>query len=162
MKENPVFLNISDFENNISMSWEGRSCNGKYIEGSSVGVEFFGEEGSILISGGNEYKIFNLKNNTVKEVKDTKEIDPGDAANPASHLDALHIRNLFKNILKGEKLRADINSGYKSTLLVQLGNIAQRVGHSLEINTENGHIIGDRKAKKLWSREYEKGWKIKL
>lgn len=151
-----------DFENDISMTWEGRSCNGKYIEGSSVGVEFYGEEGSILISGGNEYKIFDLKNNIVKEVKDSKEIDPRDAANPASHLDALHIRNLFDNILTGEKLKADIDSGFKSTLLVQLGNISQRVGHSLEINPGNGHIIGDRKAKKLWSREYEKGWEMKL
>jgi len=74
----------------------------------------------------------------------------------------LHIRNLFNNILKGEKLKADIDSGHKSTLLVQLGNIAQRVGHSLEINPKNGHIVDDKKAQKLWSREYEKGWEMKL
>lgn len=151
-----------DFENDISMTWEGRSCNGRNVEGSSVGVIFYGEEGSILISGGNEYKIFDLKNNIVKEVKASKEIDPRDAANPSSHLDALHIRNLFDNILLGEKLKADIDSGHKSTLLVQLGNIAQRVGHSLEIDSKNGHIIGDWEAKKLWSREYEKGWEMKL
>jgi hypothetical protein len=45
---------------------------------------------------------------------------------------------------------------------VQLGNISQRVGHSLEINPENGHILGDTEAQKLWSREYEKGWEMKL
>jgi hypothetical protein len=69
---------------------------------------------------------------------------------------------LFNNIRSGESLVADIDSGHKSTLLVQLGNIAQRVGHSLEINPENGHIVGDKKAQKLWSREYEKGWEMKL
>lgn len=151
-----------DYKEGISMTWEGRSCNGKNIEGSAVGVMFYGEEGSMLIPGGNEYKIFDLKGNIVKEVKDSKEIDPRDLANPASHLDALHIRNLFNNILNGEKLRADIESGHTSTLLVQLGNISQRVGHSLEINPDNGHIIGDKKAQKLWSREYEKGWEMKL
>ena len=151
-----------DFDGDISMTWEGRSCNGRNIEGSSVGVVFYGEEGSIMIPGGNEYKIYDLKNNLVKEVKHTREIDPTNLSNPSSHLDALHIQNLFGNILKGEKLRAGIESGHKSTLLVQLGNIAQRVGHSLEINPENGHIIGDKKAKKLWSREYEKGWEMKL
>lgn len=151
-----------DYKEGISMSWEGRSCNGKNIEGSAVGVIFYGEEGSVLISNGNDYKVFDLKNNIVKEVKDTKEVDARDLANPASHLDALHIRNLFNNILKGEDLNADINSGHKSTLLVQLGNIAQRVGHSLEINPKNGNIIGDRKAQKLWSRDYEKGWEMKL
>jgi predicted dehydrogenase len=151
-----------DFKENVSMTWEGRSCNGRHIEGSSVGVEFYGENGSLVISGGNEYKIYDLKNKLVKEVKDSKEIDPRDAANPAGHLDALHIRNLFSNIYNGETLKSDIDSGHKSTLLVQLGNIAQRVGHSLEINPENGHIVGDKEAQKLWSREYEKGWEMKL
>jgi hypothetical protein len=151
-----------DYKEGVSMSWEGRSCNGKYVEGSSVGVMFYGEDGTLMIPGGNEYKIFDLKNKLVKEVKDTKEIDSRDLANPASHLDALHIRNLFNNILKGEELRADIRSGHISTLLVQLGNIAQRVGHSLEINTENGHIIKDKQAKKYWSRDYEKGWEMKI
>ncbi|MGM0621513.1 MAG: gfo/Idh/MocA family oxidoreductase, partial [Bacteroidota bacterium] len=109
-----------------------------------------------------EYKVFDLKNNIIKEVKDTREVDPRDAANPSSHLDSLHIRNFFNNILSGESLVANIDSGHKSTVLVQLGNIAQRVGHSLEINPENGHIKGDKKAQKLWSREYEKGWEMKL
>ncbi len=151
-----------DFDEGITMSWEGRSCNGKYIEGSSVGVIFYGEEGSMVISGGNNYKVYDLKNNLVKEVKDTQAIDPRDASNPASHLDALHIRNLFANIKSGEPLKSDITSGHKSTLLVQLGNIAQRVGHSLEINPDNGHIVGDKEAQKLWSRSYEKGWEMKL
>lgn len=151
-----------DFNEGISMTWEGRSCNGRNVEGSSVGVVFYGEEGSIMIPGGNEYKIYDLKNNLVKEVKDTKEVDPRDVANPASHLDALHIRNLFNHIQNGEALKSDIDSGHKSTLLVQLGNIAQRVGHSLEINPENGHILGDKKAQKFWSREYEKGWEMKI
>lgn len=151
-----------DFDKGVSMTWEGRSCNGKHIEGSSVGVVFYAEQGSVVISGGNDYKVYDLKNNIIKEVKNEMEIDPRDAANPSSHLDALHIRNFFDNILKGEKLKSDIDSGHKSTLLVQLGNIAQRVGHSLEINPENGHISGDREAQELWSREYEQGWEMKL
>jgi hypothetical protein len=151
-----------DFPEGITMTWEGRSCNGKPIEGSSVGVVFYGEEGSLFIPGGNEYIVYDLKNNVVKEVKDSKKVDPHDAANPSSHLDSLHINNLFNNIRNGENLVADIDSGHKSTVLVQLGNITQRVGHSLEINPENGHIEGDRKAQKLWSRDYEKGWEMKL
>lgn len=151
-----------DFPEGITMTWEGRSCNGKNIEGSSVGVVFYGEEGSMVISGGNDYKVYDLKNNIVKEVKKEQEINPRDAANPSSHLDALHIRNLFANIRTGEPLKSDIDSGHKSTLLVQLGNIAQRVGHSLEIDPKNGHILKDKAAQKLWDREYEKGWEMKI
>lgn len=151
-----------DFGTNMSMSWEGRSCNGKNNEGSSVGVMFYGENGSLLIPSGNSYTLFDLKGNVVKEVKDTKEIDPRNATNPAEHLDGIHIRNMFDAINNGTKLNADIDSGHKSTLLVQLGNISQRVGNSLNVDPKNGHIIGDTKAQELWGRSYEKGWEIKL
>ena len=151
-----------DFEEGVSMSWEGRSCNGKNIEGSSVGVMFYGEKGSMLIPGGNSYTIFDLKSNVVKHVKDDQKIDPRDLANPAESLDAMHIRNMFDAITNGKKLNADIDSGHKSTLLVQLGNIAQRSGRSLDIDPKNGHILNDKKANKLWSRTYEKGWEMKL
>ncbi|WP_026210375.1 Gfo/Idh/MocA family protein [Flexithrix dorotheae] len=151
-----------EFGDNLTMTWEGRSCNGKPIEGSSVGVVFYGEEGSILIPGGNSYTVFDLKGKVVKEVKDSKEIDPRNATNPAEHLDALHIRNMFSAIQDGTALNADIDSGHKSTLLVQLGNIAQRVGSSLNTDPKNGHIIKHPEAQKLWSRTYEKGWEMKL
>lgn len=151
-----------DFEEGVSMSWEGRSCNGKNIEGSSVGVMFYGEKGSMLIPGGNSYTIFDLKSNVVKHAKAEREIDPRDLANPAESLDAMHIRNMFDGITDGKKLNADIDSGHKSTLLVQLGNIAQRAGRSLDIDPKTGHILKDKKANKLWSRTYEKGWEMKL
>jgi hypothetical protein len=59
-------------------------------------------------------------------------------------------------------LNSDIVSGHQSTLLVQLGNISQRVGRSLDINPKNGHILNDKGAMKFWSREYEKGWEPKI
>ena len=154
-------INI-DFAENLSMTWEGRSCNGKHSEGSSVGVIFYGEKGSILMNGGNDYTIFDLKNKIVKSVKSTTNIDPMNTVNPAQNLDVLHIRNMFDAIKNGEELNADIVSGHKSTLLMQLGNIAQRAGRSLNIDPENGHIIKDREANKLWQRSYEKGWEMKL
>jgi len=150
-----------DFKD-VSMSWEGRSCNGKPIEGSSVGVLFYGEEGSILIPGGNSYTQFDLKGKVVKEISDNIEIDPRDPVNPATQLDAMHIQNMYDAIFKGVALNADIDSGHKSTLLVQLGNISQRIGRSLDIDTKNGHIKDDVDANKLWSRSYEKGWEMKL
>jgi predicted dehydrogenase len=151
-----------DFEKGVSMTWEGRSCNGKYIEGTSVGVMFYGEKGSLLIPSGNAYTIFDLQSKVVKEVKDEQKIDPRDLANPAEQLDALHIKNMFDGIFNGAKLHSDVDSGHKSTLLVQLGNISQRVGHSLNLDPKSGHIVGDKEANKLWSRAYEKGWEMKL
>jgi predicted dehydrogenase len=151
-----------DFKENVSMTWEGRSCNGKFIEGSSVGVVFYGEKGSMLMDGGDSYTIFGLDNKLIKDVKPEQKIDARNLANPSGSLDGIHVQNFFDNIYSGTVLHADIDSGHKSTLLMQLGNIAQRVGQSLDIDPSNGHILGNKEALKHWSRSYEKGWEMKL
>jgi hypothetical protein len=127
-----------------------------------VGVLFYGENGSMLIRSGNSYSIFDLKNKLVKEVNDDGAVDPMDLQNPAESLDALHIRNFFDGIRKQEKLHSPIDSGFKSTLLVQLGNISQRAGRSLDLDPANGHIRNDPEAMRLWERSYEPGWEMVL
>ena len=151
-----------DFGEGVSMSWEGRSCNGKRLEGTLVGVLFFGENGSMLIGAGNNYTIYDLQDNVVKEVKADETVNPLDVSNPAESLDALHIRNFFDGIVNNGRLNARIDSGHKSTLLVQLGNISQRVGRSLDLDPLNGHILGDPDADQFWKRSYEPGWEMKL
>jgi predicted dehydrogenase len=151
-----------EFENKSMISWEGRSCNGKSIEANSVGIIFYAEQGSMVIESGNSYKIYDLKNNLVKEVKNNFTVDARNLSDPSQNLDALHILNFFDGIRLGTKLNSDIVSGHQSTLLVQLGNISQRVGRSLVINPTNGHILNDKAAMKFWSREYQKGWEPKI
>lgn len=147
-----------EFENNTFMTWEGRSCNGRTIEGSSVGVMFYAENGSMLIEGGNGYTIYDLNNKVVKDVKNNEAIDTRNLVSPAQGLDALHIQNFFDGIRKGTKVNSDIVSGHQSTLLVQLGNIALRTGQALTIDPKNGHIINNKEAAKYWKRTYERGW----
>lgn len=151
-----------DFKEGVSMTWEGRSCNGKDVDGAGVGSMFYGEEGSMLIAGGNAYTIYDLKGNIVEHISDAEKVDPTNRVNPAQSLDGIHIRNLLDGITKGNTVNSDVDGGHKSTLLVQLGNIAQRVGRSLEIDPETGHITGDEEAGKYWGRTYEKGWKMEL
>jgi predicted dehydrogenase len=152
-----------DFNEGVTMSWEVRSCNGRHVEGSPAGVIFYGEKGSMLFPSGGSYTVFDLDNQIVKEVKKKQITDSTNRVNPSRILDSIHIRNFFDGIRNGSsRLNADIESGHKSTLLVQLGNIAQRMGHSLEIDPSSGHILNDKEALKYWSRTYEKGWEMKL
>jgi predicted dehydrogenase len=150
-----------DFDEGVTMTWEGRSCIGQRILGSSAGAIFYGDKGSMFIDG-NSCTVWDLKDNTVKEVKDQTKIDPLNLANPSANLDIYHIRNFFDAISKGASPNAPIETGHKSTLLVQLGNISQRVGRSLDIDKKTGHIVGDKEASRLWGRTYEKGWEMKL
>jgi predicted dehydrogenase len=151
-----------EFDNKTAITWEGRSCNGRTTEGSSVGVVFYGENGSLFMDGSNGYVIHDLKNKVVKEVKNDTVVQATNLTDPSQMLDAFHIQNFFDGIRKGTALNADIVGGHQSTLLVQLGNIAQRTGRTLNINPKNGHILNDKQALEFWSREYEPGWEPKV
>lgn len=151
-----------EFGDKKSFVWEGRSCNGKSFEDYGVGVIFYGEQGSIVISGGNEYKVYDLKSKLIKQVDSKISFEEGNLMGPSQQLDALHFTNMFEGIRTGAKLNSDLLNGCISTQLVQLGNIAQRVGRSLNIDPATGRIVNDKKAEKLWGRSYEKGWEIKI
>lgn len=148
-----------EFDNNTCMTWEGISCNSRPIEGAGVGVIFNGENGALQINGDNAYSVYDLKGKVVKKVDGNSQIDSRNLSNPSADLDSIHIRNFLDAIRTGAKLNSDILSGHKSTLLVQLGNIAQRSGTTLNVDPANGHIRNNTEAMKYWSREYESGWK---
>ena len=150
-----------DCPNGASVIWEGRSCSGRYVEGEDRGVIFYGEEGT-MNTGGNSYTIYDKKNKVVKEVKSNIEIDGRNTSSPSEGLDIVHFANFLDSIKNNKLPNADVETGYKSTLWVQLGNISQRVGHTLNIDQSNGHIINDSKAMQLWTRAYEKGWEPTL
>lgn len=138
--------------------WEGRSCNGSNVDNRSRGVIFHGTDGS-LHTGDNSYIIYDNNNKLVKEVKSDVVITRGlNVTSPGEELDALHVVSFLDNIRNGTKPFADALNGHKSTLWMQLGNISQRVGHTINIDPSNGHIKDDAEAMKFWNRQYEQGW----
>ncbi|GGW39454.1 Gfo/Idh/MocA family protein [Arenibacter certesii] len=151
-----------EFPNNTLMTWEGRSCNGRSVEGVGVGVVFYGEDGAMVIEGGNSYKVYDLNNKLIKEVSGSRQIGTGNLSDPSQDLDVLHIQNLFDAIRKGTPLNSDIIGGHQSTLLVQLGNIALRANSTLDIDPQTGHILNNKGAMKYWRRAYEPGWEKML
>ncbi|GEO06145.1 dehydrogenase [Adhaeribacter aerolatus] len=150
-----------EFKNNTSILYEGRSCNGKSVDGSGTALIFYGDNGSMLIDG-NAYTIYDPKNKVVKEVKNQVKMESLNTTSPAQQLDAPHMQNFLDGIRTGTKLISDILGGHQSTLLCQLGNIALRTGYTLNINPENGHILNNPEAMKFWAREYQPGWEPKV
>ena len=144
-------------EKGASVVWEGRSCNGSHVEGADRGVIFYGDNGTMR-TGNDGYAIYDLDDKLVKEVKPEVVVDGRNLASPNAVLDIPHIQNFLDCVRNGGTPNADVEIGHKSTLWVQLGNIAQRVGNSLDIDQRNGHILSDPEAMKLWGREYEPGW----
>ena len=152
-----------EFANNTAMTWEGRSCNDFPVEGVGRGVIFYGEKGTMVIPGGDDYKIYDTASKLIKEVKtDIQQADATNTMGMGERLDGLHLTNFAESVRGKSKLTMPISEGHKSTLLPQLGNIAYRTGRTLYIDPSNGYIKDDKEASKLFSREYEKGWEMKL
>ena len=132
--------------------WEGQSCDPRGFEGSSFGITFHGEQGSLVVANSNA-TIYDLKQKVVREMVGEKNL---------FGYDLLHFGNFIEGIREGKALNADIAEGQKSTALCHLGNIAWRTGHTINFDTKARKIIGDRQASMLSERKYRHGWSPKI
>jgi len=133
--------------------WEGQSCAPRGFEGTSFGVNFYGEKGCMAIAGSN-CTIYDLKNKVVREIKAKHE--------GLFDFDSIHFANFVDGIREGKELRAEIGEGQKSTVLCHLGNIAWRTGHTINFDPRERKIVGDDAALALCSRAYRPGWEPKV
>ena len=109
--------------------------------------------------------MYDLSGKLISEVKSLMKEDSlqgRNTASPSLGMDSLHVADFLDAIRNNRRPNCDVELGHKSIVAMQLGNIAWRVGRDLKIDPTNGHIIGDSEAKKLWSRQYEKGWEPKI
>ena len=141
------------------ITWFGRSTDTFGPGFKSEGIVFFGNKGILDYNGGSGFTVYDLDNKPLSStgVGDGKKANLVNSLDPG--LDDTHAQNFIAAIRGTAKLNAPIAEGCCSTLLAQLGNIAQRSGRSLQIDPANGHILGDRQAAKLWTRDYAPGWK---
>ena len=151
-----------EFGDNATITWESRSCNNYPVEGAGRGFIIYGTKGTLVNGGGGDYKIFDEKNQLIKDVKSEVKADPTNPVSANGNLDFYHFQN-FINTVRGEaKLNSPVDEGSKSILLCHLANISQRTGRTLHCDPANGHILNDTEAMALWKRTYEQGWEPKL
>jgi predicted dehydrogenase len=142
-----IYVTTFDF-GHCGAVWEGQSCDPRGFEGTGFGVDFHGEKGTMALTD-TECRFYDLNNKVVREMKAERD-------------DTLHFTNFADAIREGKKLNAEIEDGQKSTMLCHLGNIAWRIGHTLDYDATAGKIIHDRDASRLWQRKYRKGWEPKV
>jgi predicted dehydrogenase len=130
------------------IAWEGRNWHPRGFEGEGFGASFYGDQGTLVIAGGG-YQVYDRKD---------KLVDQG--TNRGG--DDVHVADFLDAVRTGRRPNAEIETGYKSTLLCHLGSIAHRVRRELHCDPLNGHILDDPDAAALWGREYEPGWEPKL
>lgn len=149
-----------DFGDDKTITWEGRSCNGRPVEGRGRGTAIYGTEGTMILDR-DGYEIYDHQNKMVKEVKASSKAASMDTRG-GDAMTSLHLQNFMKAVTEDEKLNSPINEGHVSVLLCHLGNIAQNTGRTLMCDPKNGHIKDDKEAMAMWSREYAPDWEPKI
>ena len=147
-----------EFEKGKAITWEGRSCNHFPVEGAGRGFIIYGDKGTLVNYGNDDYKVFDETNKLVKEIKKSVSNNVTNTVSASGNLDFFHFTNFVEAIRGNVPVNSPIDEGHKSNLLCHLANIAHRTGRTLNCNPTNGHILADAAAMKLWRREYEKGW----
>lgn len=147
-----------EFEGGKMINWEGRSCNAFNINGKGRGASIHGTKGTIILDRGG-YQMFDNSNKLVQEATSSNRSNTSDLVG-GGNMDLIHFDNFLRAIRRGDPLNSPIDEGHKSVLLCHLGNIAQETGVTLNCDPQNGHIIENPEAEKMWGREYEKGWEL--
>jgi len=147
-----------EFPEKKAITWEGRSCNVFPVEGAGRGFTIYGDKGTLVNLGNDDYKIYDESNKVIKEVKSGATPDPNNLVSASGNLDYYHFNNFIDCIRHAAKNNSPMDEGHKSVLLCHLANISQRTGRTLNCSPENGHILNDKEATLLWKREYRNGF----
>ena len=109
------------------------------------GAEFYGTKGKMFLSKRGKLEILDESNKRI----DAKPKEPPQLLG--------HAADFVDAIKTGRRPNAEIEIGHLSTTLIHLGNLAMRVGRSLNFDPRTEQIIGDEQANALLSRKYREG-----
>ncbi len=145
------------YPGDVSIVWDGHSCNQVNQFGRGRGALAFGTKGSAIVDR-EGYEIFDRGGKLIDESKggggNTNTADTRGGGN----LTTLHCRNLVE-VVQGRTsaLASPIDEGATSTLMCHLANISYRTGADITVDPETGRVA-EKFAQPYWGREYEPGW----
>ncbi len=117
-------------------------------EGFENGNAFYGTRGMMLFGKNDGWQLFGPKNQLIESMNPTSRDEP-------------HQQNFLDCILSGGLPNADIEIGHLSATVCHLGNIATRLGRTLQFDPQQEKFVGDDEANQLVSREYRPGhWAV--
>jgi len=127
--------------------YEQRLWSTNFPHNCDSGAEFYGDKGQMFLSRRGKIEVRGDRNAAVEVSIKLERQD-----------DAAHVKNFCDSVRGIGKLNADALTGHLSTALCHLGNIATRLGRSLEFDPKMEQIVGDNEANALVRREYREHW----
>lgn len=153
-----------EFDGGKTLTWDGRSCNGFHAIGGR-GAVIYGTKGSIHLDRA-KYVLYDLGGKPLNtQYENPKKETSANKTSDTVGFDGLtvtHMKNFLNAIANGEKQNSHIADAAISTQLCHLGNIAQELQESLNVDPKTGRVLDNNAAHKMWKRSYEKRWEPKL
>ena len=143
-----------------TLSWEGRSCQGMRVYNRDRGSAIHGTKGTVIVDR-EGYEVYDWKGKKTDEFTTGHESSTSDLFSQDSMTNE-HFENFINAIRGSEQLHSPIAIANISVTSLLLSNIAWFVNRELKIDSKTAHIKDDPEAMKLWGREYEKGWEVRV
>lgn len=133
--------------------FEMRLWSKNYPYNADSGAEFYGTLGKMMLSKRGKLEVFDDSNRRIESPK---------LATPAPLKVANHYEDFVDAIRTNRKPNADIEVGFQSAALCNLGNLSTRLRRSIELNDSRTDLVNDEEASQLLSRDYRHGghWSI--
>ncbi|MEO1970246.1 MAG: Gfo/Idh/MocA family oxidoreductase [Pirellulaceae bacterium] len=123
--------------------YEQRLWSTNYPFNVDSGVEFYGTKGKLFLSRRGKAQFLGERNQPMEL---NLQLQPQDAES--------HVANFIDAIRNGTSPNAEIEIGHLTASLCHLGNIATRLGRSLEFDPQIEQFIDDDEANRLVGRSY--------
>ena len=143
-QETPDTLLVNYAYPGQTITWEHRLWSNHGIEGRSAAAAFYGELGTLVVDRGG-WKVY-----------DQKEA----ATSGSSELAIAHQRNFIDCIKTRGTPAAELEIGHLSSTLCHLGNIAFRLGRTVQFDSLAMNCGADAEANALLGREYRSPWEL--
>lgn len=141
------------WEKRKQLLFEMRLWSKNYPYNADSGAEFYGTRGKIMYSKRGKLEMYDDSNRRVP--------DPA-PQEPAPLIVANHYEDFIDAIRTQRRPNADIEVGFRSAALCNLGNLATRLGRTLELDPATMQIRNDAEANRLLGRDYRRNghWAI--
>lgn len=133
------------------VSWSGREVNRMRDEY----LVFHGTKASLSIMRGG----FTILPETWRKKKEP-EVAAMEVKGEPNQSQASHIRDFLDCVKSRKRPVADVEEGHLTAVMCHLGNIATRLGRSLNWDAAKEQFIGDREANGMLERQYRAPWML--
>jgi predicted dehydrogenase len=143
-QQTPDTLHVNYAYPGCTLTWEHRLWSPHGQEGRSAAVAFYGDRGTLIVDRGG-WKVYGQR--------DAVGAEPGELLGP-------HLQNFIDCVRSRRQPNSNLAIGVTSSDLCHLGNLAFRLGRTLQVHPSTGRVDLSTTERAIVSRGYRAPWSL--